>query len=69
MLGLEVLEEGGGIGGAVVLKEKLVIVNEGIDVARIDLETALVSLFGGGGVTLMGEEISVSNSHVGIVFP
>ena len=67
-MGLEVLEEGVGVGGAIVLKQELVIVDEGIDVAGIDLETGLVGLFGGRGVTLMREQIGVGDGHVGIVF-
>jgi hypothetical protein len=68
VLGLEVLEKGGGFGGAVVLEEKLVVVDEGVDVAGVDLKAGFIGLFGGGGVTLMSEKIRVSDGHVGIIF-
>ena len=68
ILGFEVLEEVAGFRSPIVLEEELMVVENGVDIAGVNLKAELIGLLGGSGVAVIGEKVSVSDGHVGVIF-
>ena len=63
----EVFNKGGSFRSPALVDEKTAIVDDGVDVARKDLQAGLVGVFGCLRVAVVREKISVGDGHVGII--